>query len=390
MSDAPASHVDYSQVPSLGIEMAVSVEGFLKLLGDSGILSSQDLRSLQAQIPAENRRQDAQELAHELVRDKKLTPFQANALCTGKPQRFILGNYVLLEKIGAGSMGMVYKAEHRRMKRIVAIKVLPRATFKDPEVLKRFHREVEAAARLTHPNIVAAYDADEAHRVHFLAMEFVEGTDLARHVNEHGPMPTEKAIDCILQAARGLEHAHARGIIHRDVKPSNLLLDTHGTVKILDMGLARMEEGLNSVDTDATAPPLTTVRSVIGTVDFMSPEQAVDSRQASFASDVYSLGITFYFLLTAKAAYGGKTHMARILAHRDAPIPSLCAARPDVPPQIDAIFRRMVAKTKEARYASMTDVIRDLSNWQNVASAANSSIVDASIPQNVISAIFDD
>ena len=369
--------------------MAVSVDGFLKLLGDSGILSSQDLRSVQAQIPAENRDRDAQELAHELVQHKKLTPFQANALYAGRRQRFILGNYLLLEKIGAGNMGMVYKAEHRRMKRIVAIKVLPRATFKDPEVLKRFRREVEAAAKLTHPNIVAAYDADEAHRIHFLAMEFVEGVDLARHVRDHGPMPAEKAIDCILQAARGLEHAHARGIIHRDVKPANLLLDTHGTVKILDMGLARMEGGPNSVDTNAPGPPLSTVRSVIGTVDFMSPEQAVDSRHAGCASDVYSLGITLYFLLTARAAYGGKTPMARILAHRNAPIPSLCAARPDVPPQIDAIFRRMVAKTKEARYASMTDVIRDLSNWREVTTA-RPAIADASIPQNVISAIFDD
>lgn len=367
--------------------MAVSVDRFLKQLSDSGIFSSQDVLSLQAQIPSEKRHQDAHRLARELIRQKKLTPFQANALYAGKAQRFILGNYLLLEKIGAGAMGIVYKAEHRRMKRIVAVKVLPRATFKDADVVKRFHCEVEAAAKLTHPNIVAAYDANEAHRVHFLAMEFVDGIDLARHVKEHGPMPIEKAIDCILQAARGLEHAHAQGIIHRDVKPSNLLLDTHGSVKILDMGLARIEEGSNSVASDTS---LTSARSVVGTVDFMSPEQAVDSRQADGASDVYSLGITLYFLLTGKAAYGGKTRMARLLAHRDAPIPSLCATRPDVPPQIDAIFRRMAAKTKETRYASMTDLICDLSNWRDVTSAAHTSIVDASIPQNVINAIFDD
>lgn len=369
--------------------MSVSVDSFLKHLTQSGILLSEDLLSLQGKIPAEKRQQDSQELARDLVRQKKLTLFQANALYAGKPQGLTFGNYVLLDRIGAGGMGMVFKAQHRRMKRVVAIKVLPRSALKEPDVVKRFHREVEAAAKLTHPNIVAAYDADEFNGTHFLVMEFVEGVDLARHIKEHGPMPVDQVLDCTLQAARGLEHAHSQGIIHRDIKPGNLLLDTHGTVKILDMGLARIQEGANHAAPDTGDPPLTETGSMMGTVDFMSPEQAVDSRLADHTADVYSLGITLYFLLVAKPAYGGDTPLSRILAHREASIPSLCAARPDVPPQVDAIFRHMAAKNKENRYQSMTDVIRDLSNWRGVTAPTNSSSGDA-IPQNVISAIFDD
>jgi serine/threonine-protein kinase len=370
--------------------MAVSVDSFLKYLSDSGILSSQDVLGLTEKVPVEKRKHDAQELARDLVRQKKLTLFQANALYNGKPQGLTLGNYVLLDRIGSGGMGMVFKAEHRRMKRVVAVKVLPRSGLKDPDVVKRFHREVEAAAKLTHPNIVAAYDADEFNGVHFLVMEYVEGVDLARHIKEHGPMAIETAVDCALQAARGLEHAHSQGIIHRDIKPANLLLDANGTVKILDMGLARIQEASSPVAPDADTAPLTQTGTQMGTVDFMAPEQALDSRLADQTADVYSLGITLYFLITAKPAYGGETPMARILAHREAPLPSLRAARPQVPPQIDAIFERMAAKKKEARYQSMTEVIRDLGNWRNVTSTATASNADAAIPQNVISAIFDD
>jgi serine/threonine-protein kinase len=195
--------------------MPVSVDSFLKFLGNSGILSSDDLLRIDAQIPKEKRAADAQKLASELVRVNYLTEFQAHVLLLGKPAGLTLGNYVILDKIGAGGMGQVFKAEHRRMKRLVAVKVLPKKGLANPEVFKRFQREVEAAAKLTHPNIVAAFDADECEGIHFLVMEFVDGIDLAREVKQNGPLPVEKSLDCVLQAARGLEHAHARGIIHR-------------------------------------------------------------------------------------------------------------------------------------------------------------------------------
>src|SRR5262249_38422027 len=170
-----------------------------------------------------------------------LTKFQAEQVWQGKGKSLVLGNYVLLEKIGQGGMGAVYKAEHRRMKRIVAIKMLPPNLLQNPAAVARFQREVEAAARLRHPHIVAADDADEANGVHFLVMEDGDGRDLSALVKRNGPFPVAQAVHCILQAARGLEFAHKKGIVHRDIKPANLLLDSEGVVKILDMGLARME-----------------------------------------------------------------------------------------------------------------------------------------------------
>jgi len=370
--------------------MSVSVDGFLKHLSDSGVLSADDLKQVESQIPSTKRAQDAKSLARELVRLKKLTVFQANALYADEPVPLILGNYVLQDQIGTGGMGIVYKAQHRRMKRDVAIKVLSSNAMKAANVVKRFLREAEAAAKLNHPNIVAAYDADEINGIPFLAMEFVDGSDLAVHIKDKGPMEFEKALDCILQAARGLEHAHSQGIVHRDIKPANLLLDVHGTIKILDMGLARFHEGGSSIPM-AEAGALTQAGSIVGTVDYMSPEQAVDSRQADHSSDIYSLGATLYFLLTGRPMFESESLMSRLLEHRDSPPPSLCASRPDIPPQIDTIFHRMVAKKKEDRHPSMTDLIGDLTNWRNVAKQIPSSPTGtADVPINVMSVIFDD
>jgi len=279
------------------------------------------------------------------------------------------------------------------------VKVLPPTSMKDTDVVKRFHREVEAAAKLSHPNIVAAHDADDYKGIHFLVMEYVDGMDLARHVEQHGTLTVETALDCVLQAARGLEHAHGRGVVHRDIKPANLLMDKSGVVKVLDMGLARFCEpaGATSETDIAQVTALTQCGNIMGTVDFMSPEQAVDSRSVDAFSDIYSLGCTLYFLLVGKAVYGGETVMARIFAHRDALIPSLRHSRADVPPQVDAIFQKMVAKNKADRYPSMTEVIQDLGNWRSLAvtdapakTSSGRPGPDNSIQDNVINAIFDD
>ena len=370
--------------------MSLSVDGFLKHLNDSGVLSSEEIKQVESQIPSTKRNLDAQSLAKELIRLKKLTVFQANTLYQTNPAPLIMGNYVLQDQIGTGGMGVVYKAQHRRMKRDVAIKVLSSTAMKAANVVKRFLREAEAAAKLNHPNIVAAYDADEFDGIPFLAMEFVDGQDLAIHVKEKGPLTVEKAIDCMLQAARGLEHAHSQGIVHRDIKPANLLLDVHGTIKILDMGLARFHEGGSGLPL-AEAGALTQAGSIVGTVDYMSPEQAVDSRQADQLSDIYSLGATMFFLLTGRPMFESDSLMGRLLEHRDSPRPSICSIRSDVPAQIDTIFHRMVARKKEDRYASVSDLIRDLTNWKTVStSSVPISTADSSVPTNVMSVIFDD
>ncbi len=334
--------------------MAMSLENIVKQLEDSGIVAAGKLENF---VPPKAHPTSVEELVAELVKNNHLTRFQAAQVAAGKAKSLILGEYTILDKIGAGGMGQVFKAEHRRMKRAVAIKMLPAATMKEAGAVARFQREVEAAAKLRHPNIVAADDAGQSGAIHFLVMEYVEGQDLSALVKKNGPFPVAKATNFILQAARGLEFAHGEGVVHRDIKPGNLLLDKKGTVKILDMGLARIEAHGADV---ATQAELTGSGTIMGTVDYMAPEQAMNTKTADARADIYSLGCTLYYLVTGKATYEGETVAAKLIAHHNHPIPEIRKLQVDVPEGVEAIFKRMVAKKIEDRYQSMSEVIADL------------------------------
>ena len=345
--------------------MPVTLQQFIERLTQSGLFSAEELAAFQHTLPPEKRPESPQDLARELILADRLTRYQAEAVYRGQLKGLVMGNYVVLDKIGAGGMGEVLKAHHRKMDRVVALKVLPRKAMRSEDAVKRFYREVRVAARLIHPNIVTAFDADEFEGIHCLVMECVDGQDLAHIVKQHGPMSVDAAVECIIQAARGLEYAHAEGIVHRDIKPGNLLLDRKGTVKILDMGLARME--LGSADEPER---LTGSEQVMGTCDYMAPEQAEDTHAADHRADIYSLGCTFYRLLTGTPPYKADTLIKVLLAHREAPIPSLCAARQDVPEAVDAVCRKMLAKRPEDRYQSMGEVIEALEACQQDKAAA--------------------
>jgi tRNA A-37 threonylcarbamoyl transferase component Bud32 len=256
--------------------------------------------------------------------------------------------YRVVRLLGQGGMGAVYEAEHRVMRRTVALKVIHRAYTANAAALERFRCEVRAAARLSHPNIVTTHDAEDAGDTQFLVMEYVAGISLGRLVNERGPLPVAEACAYVRQAALGLQHAHERGMVHRDVKPENLIRCADGTVKVLDFGLAALlaERG----------GELTEENVVMGTPDYMAPEQAEDPRSADGRADVYSLGCTLYYLLTGQAPYPAPTALLKILAHRERPLPPIGQVRPEVPAGLGRVLARMLAKKPADRYATPGEV----------------------------------
>ncbi|MBL8812242.1 MAG: protein kinase [Planctomycetaceae bacterium] len=269
----------------------------------------------------------------------------------------LLGDYRILSRLGGGGMGAVYRAVHERMGREVALKVLKPEIQNNESLRQRFDREVRAAARLSHPNVVTALDARSHDGVHFLVTELVEGSDLDHHVRQHGPLSVIQAMDVLLQAANGLAYAHSQGVIHRDIKPANLLLSREGVVKILDMGLARLE-------TDAAKQQesgLTDTGVVMGTAAYMPPEQARDTRRADARSDIYSLGCTLHFLLTGRPVYTGVSQVDTILSHVNQPVPSLRQIDSRIPVSLDALFQSMIAKDPAARIQTAKEVADRLS-----------------------------
>jgi serine/threonine-protein kinase len=306
------------------------------------------MRELQGEKP------EPRLLARKLIEAGRLTPYQANQLLQGHGPDLVLGPYVLLERLGEGGMGTVFKARHAKLGRLAALKVIRKDRLQSSDAVRRFQREVRAAAQLSHPHIVHAFDADEAGGQHFMAMEYVEGTDLSRLVKDKGRLPIEMACDYIRQAALGLQHAHERGLVHRDIKPSNLLLakprpgqtGRGPVVKVVDLGLARLQQGVGGEVSTA----LTESGAIMGTPDYMAPEQALQSHKVDIRADVYSLGCTLYFLLTGTTPFAGGTVAEKLVKHQmEEPVP-VEQLRPEVPPGVAAVVRKLMAKKPEQRY----------------------------------------
>lgn len=348
--------------------MDTSVDELVHTLSACGLVSAEEMSRLLDRSSPGKRVATAQALLSHMVQAGKLTEFQARAVAEGRASSLVLGNYLLLDRLGEGGMGQVFKAWHRRMDRVVALKMLPAWATNSAEAVQRFQREVKAAARLSHPNVVTAYDADQAGDIHFLVMEYVEGEDLGALVRRKGPLPVNQAVNYVLQAAQGLEYAHTQGVVHRDIKPSNLLVDRQGRVKILDLGLARFQERAGP-DEATVDPGLTRSGQVMGTVDYMPPEQAADVRRADHRADIYSLGCTLFYLLAGRPVFPGESLVEKLLAHKQQSPPSLRQYRADVPGDLDALFRRMLAKRPEDRPQSMAQVIAALRPFEKLESS---------------------
>jgi WD40 repeat protein/serine/threonine protein kinase len=330
----------------------VSLDAFVQQLGDSRLLSPAQLEEITKDLIT--RFPEPKELARHLLKTGWLTPYQVNQLFQGRGHQLVLGRYVLLERLGEGGMGQVFKARHQSMNRIVALKVIRKECLANPDAVRRFQREIQAAGQLTHQNIVIAHDADHVGDTHFFAMEYVEGTDLSRLVREKGPLPITDACDYVRQAALGLQHASERGLVHRDIKPGNLLLTKKGnTIKVLDMGLARLQQPGEEI---GPALSLTVEGSVMGTPDFIAPEQAHESHTVDIRADIYSLGCTLYFLLTGQVPYPGGTLMQKLMKHQNSAPPSAELFRPEIPSALRDVLRKLMAKNPDDRYQTPQEV----------------------------------
>jgi serine/threonine protein kinase len=322
-----------------------TTDEFLDLVRKSGVVDDKRLgaylTNLRAAgpVPAEPAK-----VAGFLVRDAILTHFQAEQVLQGKWRRFTIGKYKVLERLGAGGMGSVYLCEHKLMRRRVAVKVLPTAKADDPSSLERFQREARAVAALDHPNIVRAYDIDQDDKLHFLVMEYVDGSSLQEIIKKVGPMSVERAAHYMRQSALGLQHAHeSAGLVHRDIKPGNILVNRSGTVKILDMGLARFfhdEEDILTKKYD---------ENVLGTADYLAPEQALDSHAVDIRADIYSLGATFYFCLTGRTPFTEGTVAQKLIWHQTRQPKPIRQLRAEVPEELAALIERMMAKDPAQR-----------------------------------------
>lgn len=299
----------------------------------------------------------AVDLAKSLQKKKVVTHWHCEKLLQGKYKGFFLGKHKLLGHIGSGGMSSVYLAEHMKMHDLRAIKVLPRSKLGKSSYLARFQQEAKAIASLNHPNIVRAHDIDNQGDTHYIVMEYVDGDDLQTIIKKNGPMSFEKVAEYIAQAARGLQHAHEVGLIHRDVKPANVLVNSAGKIKLLDLGLALF------ADDEQASLTMDFNDKVLGTADYLAPEQALNSHKVDHRADQYGLGCTMYFLLTGQAPFPSGTIAQRIAKHQKEMPKEIRKIRAKCPGELEGICWKLMQKDPKFRYSSSAQVAEVLERW---------------------------
>ena len=337
---------------------ATTGQEFFTHLQKSRLLAAEQLAAAERRM-AEAPETPPSQLAQELVAQGLLTEWQAKQLLSGRHALF-MGKYKLLDRLGGGGMGVVFTAHHAMTDRVVALKVMNRSIISNPLAMSRFQAEVRLLCALSHPNIIAAYDADCAGSTHFLVMEHGRGKDLRVWLQEHEPLPVDWVCECIRQAALGLEHAHERGLVHRDIKPENLLVEDpqpwrRPSVKILDLGLARLMGDESPEEAALRAPG-----QIMGTADYIAPEQVEQTDLADVRSDIFSLGCTLFKLLTGKLPFDGANYAEKLIARVAQDAPPASSLRADVPSALDRVVSKMLRRDPDERYQSPAEVAEAL------------------------------
>ncbi len=342
-----------------------TAESLFSVLGKSKLLTPDQLSSIRRDVFAHGPL-DVKACARELVRRKLVTRWQAQRLLAGRFD-FHLGQYKLVSRIAEGGMGSIFMAYQTALNRPVAIKVMAQKLVDNPESVARFRREAKMAAALKHPNVVAAFDADQVGDVYFLVMEYVNGRDLNDWITEYGKLPIDWSCECIRQAALGLQYAHEQGLVHRDIKPSNVLVaeDPAGgppVVKILDLGLARMQSDLMADESE-----LTQTGQIMGTPDYIAPEQAKNTKTADIRADIFSLGCTLFKMLTGKVPFAGDNAMEKLAARFSGDAPLASSLRDEIPTRLDLVLARMLARDPDRRFQTPVEVAQALAPFSAAA-----------------------
>jgi eukaryotic-like serine/threonine-protein kinase len=323
--------------PSEGVPLDL-----LPLIRSSGVLSGRQFDDLKAKVHRGDYPRDSRALAERLIREGILTEYQARRLLSNKAHGLVVGRYAILDRLGSGSMGRVYKAHHLMMDRVVALKIIAPEIATNERVVARFQREMKLVGRLDHPNVVRAFDADQIKNVLYIVMEYVPGKSLGQRFQKI-PIPPIEMINYAAQAALGLAHAHEQGIVHRDIKPSNLLLTEDQRIKVLDLGLGVLMEA-DQQSSFATADGI-----AVGTVDYMSPEQAL-GRDVDGRSDLFSLGCAMYHLMSMKHPFPGESPLDRLgkrISGRPVPITEVL---PDIPRGLVQVVDKLLANKPQDRF----------------------------------------